>query len=200
MSLDAWALAATQSLVHSIEDKDDPSKPAQIVMIAEAVTRAAREQRGWPHSKQRLVAIELAIVENETHASMRLHRNECLPKECDAARDKGAPVFRAISLFQLHAGGLSDPKIWPTLGFMTFESTLLAAKEASRIFVRSYLYCQAQKAEGDPVALGLTAYAGRGCQLDKWQGWRVRLSTYERLMRVPVPRDATAAESQKPAG
>ncbi len=186
-------------MIMSVEDRESPEKPAQVEMIARSVTEAAREQRGWPLSKQRLVAAQLAIIENETHGSLRIHRNECLPKECDATRVKGVIEFRAISLFQLHAGGLSSPAIWPTLGFMTFESTKLSAKEASRIFVRSYLYCQAQKASGDPVVLGFVAYAGRGCAMDKWSGWRARMATYERMLRIPVPR-TQVAESQKPAG
>jgi len=183
----------------SAEDKDSPDKPAQVEMIARAVTESAREQRGWSLTKQRLVAAQLSIIENETHGSLRIHRNECLPKECDASFVKGVRTFKAISLFQLHAGGLSDPAIWPTLGFMTFESTKLSAKEASRIFVRSFLYCQARKAPGDPIATAFSAYAGRGCALDKWMGWKARVATYSRLLRIPVPR-TQVAESQKQAG
>lgn len=186
-------------MIMSVEDKDSPEKPAQVEMIARAVTEAAREQRGWPLPKQFLMAAELAIVENETHGSLRIHRNECAPRECDASFAKGIRTFRAISLFQLHAGGLSDPTIWPTLGFMTFGSTKLSAKEASRIFVRSYLYCQARKAPGDPIATAFSAYAGRGCALDQWTGWKARVATYTRLLRIPVPRDQVA-KTQKPAG
>lgn len=193
LPLDAWAIAATEALIHSAEDKGAPEKPAQIQMIAASVTQAAREQRGFPFSKQRLVAAQLAIIENETHGSLRIHRNECNLKkrECDAGR--------AISPFQLHAVALSSPEIWPSLGFMTFESTLLAAKEATRIFVRSYGYCRAQKASGDPIALAFTAYAGRGCQLEKWQGWRPRMATYERLLRVPVPKQKTDDGQKQPS-
>ena len=192
--LEAWALAALQSLTVYHEDVGNPDKPAQLQTIAQSITEAAREQKGWPLSRQRLAAAEIAIEDNETHASLRIHRNECNLKkrECDGGR--------AISLFQLHAEGLTAPQVWPTLGFMTFESTKASAKEATRIFVRSYLYCVSTKTPGDPIAQAFTAYAGRGCQLDKWDGWKARVATYERVLRVPVPRVIVADGSQKQAG
>lgn len=192
--LEAWALAALQSMVVYREDVGNPEKPAQLAMIAKATTEAAREQKGWPLSAQRLVAAQLGIGENETHWSLRIHRNECDLKkgECDAGR--------AISLFQLHAKPLSSPEIWPTLGFMTFESTKLSAKEAARVFVRSYLYCAATGLPDDRIAMAYAAYAGRGCQLDKWQGWKPRVATYQRALRVPVPKVSAAPDSQKQAG
>ena len=194
MPLEAWALAALQSLVVYHEDVGNPDKPAQLAMIAKAVTEAAREQRGWPLSRQQLVAAEIAIEDNEAHASLRIHRNECNLKkrECDGGR--------AISIFQLHANALSAPQVWPTLGFMTFESTKLSAKEASRIFVRSYLYCVSTGSSADRIAMAFSAYAGRACQLGKWQGWKARVATYERVLRVPVPKTAVADGSQKQAG
>ncbi len=188
--LEAWALVVLQKQPVYFEDEGSPDKGAQLAMIAQAVTEAAREQKGWPLSRQRLVAGEIAILENESHGSLRIHQNLCNLKrrECDSGR--------AISLFQLHANALSAPEVWPTLGFMTFESTKLSAKEASRIFTRSYLYCVSTGLPGDPVAMALVAYAGRGCQLDKWQGWRVRLDTFNRALAIPVPH----ANSQKQPG
>lgn len=182
MLLEAWALAVLQKQPIYFEDVGSSDKGAQLAMIAKAITEAAREQKGFPLSKQMLVAAEIAILENESHGSLRIHRNECNLKkrECDSGR--------AISLFQLHANALTAPEVWPTLGFMTFESTKLSAKEASRIFTRSYLYCVSTGAAGDRIAMALTAYAGRGCQLDKWQGWRVRLDTFTRALSVPAPR------------
>jgi len=195
--LEAWALAALQTLPVYKEDVGNPEKPAQLAMIAKAVTQAAREQKGWQGSLQQLIAAEIAVEDNETHASLRIHRNDCHPRECDPHLVKGVLVHNAISIFQLHAKPLSDPSIFPQLGFMTFESTLLAAKEASRVLVRSRGWCAG--ASGDPVAMTFTAYAGQGCQLDKWQGWRSRVATYNRVMRVPMPR-AVPADSQKQPG
>jgi hypothetical protein len=157
------------------------------------MVEAAREAKGWPLSRQRLVAAEIAVGDNESHWSIRIHRNECdlKKRECDSGR--------AISEWQLHANAISAPEVWPRLGFMTFESTKLAAKEATRILVRSYLYCVATKTPGDPIAQMFSAYAGRGCQLDKWQGWKARVDVYERVLRVPAPRPELAADSQKQA-
>ena len=198
-TLEAWALAAAQSLTVYHEDVGSPEKPAQLEMIASAVTQAARETKGWPLGKKALIAAEFGMIENETFASLRIHRNECnLKKECDAYRFRGQLQARAISIFQLHASALSDPSLWPQLGFMTFDSTLLSAKEASRALVRGYRYCAAQKAQGNPIALMYTATAGRGCDLSKWQGWKPRLATYERLLRVVVPKEQ--ASGPKVAG
>lgn len=183
--LAAWTLAALQSLPVYKEDVGHPDKPAQLEMISRAVTQAAREARGWSWGTQALIAAELSVIKAETNGSLRIHRNECRPLECDRGR--------AISLFQLHAVALSDQKLWPSLGFMTYESTLLSAKEASRALVRSRALCA--KLPGDPIAMMFTAYAGRGCQLDKWQGWRGRTDTFNRLMRIPMPK--VVVESQK---
>lgn len=192
--LEAWALAALQSLPVFHEDVGSPEKPAQLSMVAQAVTEAAREQKGWPMSKQMLMAAGLTIFKHESEGSLRIHRNECNLKkrECD--------MGKAISSFQLHATALSSPDLWPQLGFMTFESTKLSAKEALRVFVRMYRYCAATGLQNDRVAMAFVGYAGRGCKLDgKWQGWQTRLATYNRLLRVPVPKAASAG-SQKPAG
>lgn len=188
--LEAWALAVLQSFTPYYEDVGSQEKPAQLEMIARAVTSAARAQRGWPLSRKQLIAAELAIGENETHWSLRIHRNECNLKkgECDGGR--------AISAFQLHANALSSPAVWPTLGFMTLESTQRSAQEAARAFTRAYAYCASSGAPGDRIAMAFTAYAGRGCQPEKWQGWKARVATYERALRVPVPKVA-ADDSQK---
>ncbi len=196
MSLEAWALAALQSLSVYKEDVGSPDKPAQLEMIAKAVTQAAREQRGWQGSVQQLIALEIAVIDNETHASLRIHRNECHEHECDSTKINGIVIHRAISLFQLHAKPLSSPEIWPQLGFMTFESTLLSAKEASRALVRARGACS--QVNGEPIAMTLVSYAGRGCQLDRWMGWKARVATYNRVLRVPMPRQAPA-DSQKQA-
>ncbi len=190
-NLAAWSLSAAQSLIVFHEDVGSPEKPAQLEMIASAVHEAAMGAKGWPLGKKALIAAEYGMRENESFASLRIHRNECnISKgECDGGR--------AISIFQLHANALSSPSVWPRLGFMTFDSTLLSAQEATRALVRGYRYCEAKKAKGDPVALMYTAVAGRGCDLTKWQGWKPRLATYERVMRTAAPRGTSA--SQKPA-
>lgn len=193
MSLEAWALAALQSLPVYFEDVGDPEKPAQLEMIAKAITQAAKESKGWQGSKQQLIAAEITILNSESNASLRIHRNECKPRECDPRVVKGVRSFRAISIFQLHAQPLSSPEVFPLLGFMTFDSTLLAAKEAARVLIRSRGWCSGSS--GDPVSMMFTAYAGRGCQLDRWQGWRSRVATYQRVLRIPMPRD----NSQKQA-
>ncbi len=192
LPLDAWAVDALKSRPVYYEDVGSPEKPAQLEMLAQAMVEAAREQKGWPFSKQRLVAAEMAVGDNESHWSLRIHRNECnlQKRECDSGR--------AISEWQLHANALSSPEVWPRLGFMTFESTKLAAKEATRILVRSYLYCASTHTPGDPIAQMFSAYAGRGCQLDKWQGWKARVDVFERVLRVPAP-SASAVSSQKQA-
>lgn len=193
--LEAWAVAALQSLPVFHEDVGAPEKPAQLAMVAQAVTEAAREQKSWPLSKQTLMAAALTIFKHESSGSLRIHRNECNLKkrECD--------MGKAISSFQLHASALSSPDLWPKLGFMTLESTKLSAKEAARVFVRMYRYCAATGLPDDRVAMAFVGYAGRGCRLDgKWQGWQVRMGTYRQLLRVPVPKAAASSEAQKPAG
>lgn len=187
--LEAWALAALQSLPVFHEDVGSPEKGPQLEMVATAVTEAAAEQKSWPLPKQFLMAAEIAIFQNESNGSLRIHRNECDLKrrECDAGR--------AISSFQLHAVALSSPDIWPRLGFMTFESTKLSAKEASRVFVRAYHYCSSLGLPGDKVAMAFVGYAGRGCKLDgSWQGWHQRMEIYQRVLRIAVPK---ASEAQK---
>lgn len=179
--LEAWALAALQTLPVFHEDVGAIEKAPQLAMMAQAITEAVAEQPKRPLSKQQLMAADMTIAWHESTLSLRIHRNECDLKkhECDNGR--------AISSFQLHANALTSTEVWPTLGYFEFASTKLAAKEATRAFVKSYWYCKAAGVEGDPIALAFTAYAGRGCQLDKWQGWRVRLKTFNHLLSVPMP-------------
>ena len=183
--LEAWALAALQSLPVFHEDVGSPEKPAQLQLYAAAITQAAREQKGAPLSRRDLIAAGITIMYHESRGSLRIHRNECnlAKKECDAGN--------AISGFQMHAVALSSPDVWPKLGFMTFESTGLAAKESARIFVRMYRYCASTGLPGDKIAMAFVGYAGRGCKLDgKWQGWQARVQTFQRLQRVPMPKAA----------
>lgn len=189
--LEAWALAALQSLPVFHEDVGSPDKPAQLALYATTMTEAAREQQGAPLSRRERLAVGITIMYHESRGSLRIHRNECnlQKRECDNGL--------AASSWQLHAVALSSPDVWPRLGFMTFESTKLAAKESARVFARMYRYCESTGLPADRVAMAFVGYAGRGCKLDgKWQGWQARMATYHRVLRVPVPK----ADPQKPAG
>lgn len=180
-TLEAWALAALQTLPVFHEDVGSAEKAPQLAMVAQSIVEAVREHPKPPIARRQLVAADIAIAWHESTLSLRIHRNECnLRKgECDAGR--------AISSFQLQASALTSPDVWPQLGHFEFASTKLAAKEATRAFVRAYWYCHTAGVAGDPIALAFTAYAGRGCQLDKWQGWKARLQTFNRILRVPMP-------------
>lgn len=169
----AWARVAVQALPVYHEDRGAPGKAAELERIADAV---ARESVSAPRPPQEWSALALTVGGHESGLSSRIIAGRCKAHECDAGRARGFGQVHANSHNRdewQHANGDID----------------LQAKLTSDALKRAYWTCARS---GVPWVQGtLNAYAGRRCG-DTWPGLELRIATFNRLVRVGVPK-ATAS-------
>lgn len=176
----AWVRAAMDALPVFHEDRGDPGKSAQLDAIAAAVAEVSRDA---PRPPREWAALLLTIGYHESTFSLRIHRGECKPYECDRGR--------ARSAWQLHKNLYTAP-IWDQLHGI--EHTAVQVRAASDALKRAYFTCSRS---GVPWLQGtLNGYAGRRCSAE-WPGLDLRTATFNRLQRVSAPRKA-APPSQAP--
>ena len=181
----AFVRAAMESLPCFIEDRGDPNKSAQLEAIAAAVAEVSKDA---PRPPREWAALLLTIGYHESTFSLRIHRGECKPHECDHGR--------ARSAWQLHKNLFTEP-IWEQLHGI--ENTAVQVRAASDALKRAYFTCNRS---GVPwLQATLNGYAGRRCS-SQWPGLDQRVSTYNRLVRVATPRKTTSslAPSLVPGG
>lgn len=167
----AWVRAAMESLPTFVEDRGDPDKAAQLDAIAAAIADASRDA---PRAPREWAALLLTIGYHESTFSLRIHRGQCKPHECDRGR--------ARSAWQLHKNLFTAP-IWDQLHGI--EHTTVQVQAASDALKRAYFTCSRS---GVPwLQATLNAYAGRRCSAE-WPGLDQRVSTFNRLSRVSVPK------------
>lgn len=181
----AWVRAALDALPCFHEDRGEPGKSAQLDAIATAVAEVSLDA---PRPPREWAALLLTIGYHESTFSLRIHRGECKPHECDRGR--------ARSAWQLHKNLFTAP-IWDQLHGL--EHTAVQVRAASDALRRAYFTCSRS---GVPWLQGtLNAYAGRRCGAE-WPGLGLRINTFNRLQRVPSPRkpSAPAQPSQRAPG
>jgi hypothetical protein len=170
----AWVRAAMEALPCFHEDRGDPAKGPQLDAIAAAVAEVSRDA---PRPPREWAALLLTIGYHESTFSLRIHRGECKPYECDRGR--------ARSAWQLHKNLFTAP-IWDQLHGI--EHTALQVRAASDALKRAYFTCSRS---GVPwLQATLNGYAGRRCG-SEWPGLDLRVSTFHRLQRVSLPRKAS---------
>lgn len=167
----AWVRAAMDALPCFHEDRGDPDKSAQLDSIAAAVAEVSRDA---PRPPREWAALLLTIGYHESTFSLRIHRGECKPHECDRGK--------ARSAWQLHKNLYTAP-IWDQLHGI--EHTQVQVRAASDALKRAYFTCSRS---GVPWLQGtLNAYAGRRCS-SQWPGLDRRISTFNHLSRFSIPR------------
>ena len=177
----AFVRAAMESLPCFIEDRGDPGKAAQLDAIAVAVAEVSKDA---PRPPREWAALLLTIGYHESTFSLRIHRGECKPHECDRGR--------ARSAWQLHKNLFTEP-IWEQLHGI--ENTAVQVRAASDALKRAYFTCSRS---GVPwLQATLNAYAGRRCSA-QWPGLDQRVSTYNRVVRVATPRKVTSSLAPLP--
>jgi hypothetical protein len=170
----AWVRAAMGALPCFHEDRGDPGKSKQLDTIAAAVAEMSRDA---PRPPREWAALLLTIGYHESTFSLRIHRGECKPYECDRGR--------ARSAWQLHKNLFTAP-IWEQLHGI--EHTAVQVRAASDALKRAYFTCHRS---GVPwLQATLNGYAGRRCSAE-WPGLDLRVATFNRLSRVSTPRKAT---------
>lgn len=167
----AWVRAAIDSLPTFVEDRGDAQKAPQLDAIAAAVADVSKDA---PRPPREWAALLLTIGYHESTFSLRIHRGECKPHECDRGR--------ARSAWQLHKNLFTEP-VWEKLHGI--ENTAIQVRAASDALRRAYFTCSRS---GVPwLQATLNGYAGRRCS-SQWPGLDQRVSTFSRLQRVAAPR------------
>jgi hypothetical protein len=167
----AWVRAALDALPRYHEDREAPDKSAQLDVIAASIAEVSRDA---PRPPREWAALLLTVGYHESAFSIRIHRGQCKPHECDRGR--------ARSAWQLHKN-LFTEGVWDQLHGI--EHTALQVRAASDALRRAYMTC---RKSGVPWLPGtLNAYAGRRCGAE-WPGLDARLATFAMLSRVSLPR------------
>src|SRR6188768_298082 len=178
----AWVRAAMESLPTFVEDRGDPDKSAQLDGIAAAIAEVSRDA---PRPPREWAALLLTIGYHESTFSLRIQRGQCKPHECDRGR--------ARSAWQLHKNLFTAP-IWDQLHGI--ENTRVQVQAASDALKRAYFTCSRS---GVPwLQATLNGYAGRRCS-SEWPGLDQRVSTFNRLNRVSLPRKAGKTSALTPS-
>jgi hypothetical protein len=178
----AWVRAAMESLPCFHEDRGNPDKSAQLDAIAAAVAEVSRDA---PRSPREWAALLLTIGYHESTFSLRIHRGECKPHECDRGK--------ARSAWQLHKNLYTAP-LWDQLHGI--EHTAVQVRAASDALKRAYFTCSRS---GVPwLQATLNGYAGRRCSAE-WPGLDQRVSTFNRLSRVSAPRKRAETSRSTPS-
>jgi hypothetical protein len=178
----AWVRAAVESLPCFVEDRGDPEKSAQLDQIAAAIAEVSRDA---PRAPREWAALLLTIGYHESTFSLRIHRGQCKPHECDRGR--------ARSAWQLHRNTFTAP-VWDQLHGI--ENTRVQVQAASDALKRAYFTCNRS---GVPwLQATLNGYAGRRCSAE-WPGLDQRVATFNRLLRVSNPRKAGQTSQLQPS-
>lgn len=173
----AWVRAAVDSLPCFVEDRGDARKDGQLAAIAAAVADVSRDA---PRPPREWAALLLTVGYHESTFSLRIHRGECKPHECDRGR--------ARSAWQLHKNLFTEP-VWEQLHGL--ENTAVQVRAASDALRRAYFTCSRS---GVPwLQATLNGYAGRRCS-SQWPGLDQRTATFSRLQRTATPRKAETSE------
>jgi hypothetical protein len=173
----AWVRAAVDSLPRFVEDRGDARKDSQLAAIAAAVADVSREA---PRPPREWAALLLTVGYHESSFSLRIHRGECKPHECDRGR--------ARSAWQLHKNLFTEP-VWEQLHGI--ENTAVQVRAASDALRRAYFTCSRS---GVPwLQATLNGYAGRRCS-SQWPGLDQRTVTFNRLQRIATPKKSETSE------
>lgn len=179
----AWVRAAVDSLPCFVEDRGDAHKEGQLAAIAAAVADVSKDA---PRPPREWAALLLTVGYHESTFSLRIHRGECKPHECDRGR--------ARSAWQLHKNLFTEP-VWEQLHGI--ENTAVQVRAASDALKRAYFTC---KRSGVPwLQATLNGYAGRRCS-SQWPGLDQRSATFSRLQRVAIPRKSETSALDQSGG
>jgi len=166
-----WTLAAVRSLPTYFEDKApelEQAKAAQLTEVARVVADVSRANA--PRPPREWAALLLTVGYHESTFSLRIHRGDCKPHECDSGR--------ARSSWQLHRNLFTAP-VWDQLfGIENTEAQVRAADAALR---RGYWTCARSGVPWLPATIN--AFAGKRCG-EHWPGLDQRMATWSRLVRV----------------
>ena len=161
---------ALQRLPTYYEDRAVPElKAVQLQDMATAIEAATNPPPPGVQLKD-FQALVIAIAWHESTLSLRIHRGECKPHECDGGRARGP--------WQQHRHGMTDAD-WDAMHGL--EHVQHQAVVAAKQLRRSYLTC---KGSGVTWLQGaINNYAGRNCTATGWAGLEERQQTWAKVRR-----------------
>ena len=167
-----FILTALGLLPIAADDRENPDKVGQLMVVADSV-RIASTYKRWPGTRRELALLLVTIGQHESAFAIRIGEGRCGPHECD--RDRHG-VARAHGFWQLHLAATSTRARWDAARTDVYVS----AEEAARALTRARFVCA--KTGEDWLVGTVNAYAGRKCDA-KWAGLGERVATYRRLAR-----------------
>ena len=161
---------ALQRLPTYYEDRATPElKAVQLQDMATAIEIATDPPPPGVKLKD-FQALVIAIAWHESTLSLRIHRGECKPHECDGGRARGP--------WQQHRHGMSDAD-WEAMHGL--ENVQHQAVVAAKQLRRSYLTC---RGSGVTWLQGtINNYAGRNCTATGWAGLDERQATWAKVRK-----------------
>lgn len=176
----AWSVKAfgAESLEASMkrlpvyfEDRAEPElKAVQLADMATAIEQAATLHKPPGVGVKDWEALLALVAWHESTNSLRIHRGDCKPHECDGGRARGP--------WQQHRNGRSE-KDWNAL--QGIENVTFQAETASIQLRRGFLACKGTKAPW--LTATLNNYAGKACDAPAWPGRVDREETWTKIRR-----------------
>lgn len=152
------------------EDRaEKEQKAAQLADMATAIEQACA-QHAAPMKEKDCQALAGAVSWHESTNSLRIHRGDCKPHECDGGRARGP--------WQQHRNGRSQQD-WDAL--IGIENTGYQAEAAVKQLRRGFLTCRGAKVPW--LAGTLNNYAGKACDAPEWPGRADREETWTKIRR-----------------
>lgn len=160
---------AVRSLPTYYEDRDAGElKAVQLQDMADAIEAATDLHKPPGVKRKDWVALLIMVAWHESTLSLRIHRGDCKPYECDGGRARGP--------WQQHRNGRSQAD-WDALHGL--EHVGHQAETASIQLRRGFLLCAKKGASDLPwLEATLNNYAGRSCSVPNWEGRDERVATW----------------------
>ncbi len=163
--------SAMKRLPVYFEDRAEPElKAAQLADMATAIEQAAEQHKPPGVGAKDWQALLALVAWHETTNSLRIHRGDCKPTECDGGRARGP--------WQQHRNGRSEQD-WNALTGL--ENVGFQAETASVQLRRGFLTCKGSKTPW--LTATLNNYAGKVCDAPEWPGRVDREETWTKIRR-----------------
>ena len=175
-----WTLKAIHKLPVFYEDRMPGNvadltteKREQLRALAVEVARVSARDRKTPLPPRRWAALILTVGFHESTFSLRIHRGQCKPHECDRGKARGP--------FQQQENMYTRP-VWDRMHGI--ENTRVQVEAVDSFLRRHVMTCPAPPHVDDitPIEGILTGYAGQRCG-SRWKGLDERVATFWKVSR-----------------
>lgn len=153
------------------EDRaEKDAKAAQLDAMADAIEYATETHKPPGVGVKDWNALLALIAWHESTNSLRIHRGDCKPQECDGGKARGP--------WQQHRNGRTEED-WERLHGL--DNVGFQAATASQQLRRGFLTCKGSKTPW--LTATLNNYAGKACDAPEWPGRTDREETWTKIRR-----------------